>query len=90
MRESIASPSTNPATVGKFADEQTRNRLTWGIVPDDEMAAAAMHVVHIVQRGGTTQTFVNPLDPATVSDTAQGWLERPADAGRLCPAGRLW
>lgn len=86
MRETVMSPSTNPGSVGKFRDEQVRNRLTWGIVPDDQMTLAAMHVIHIVPAGGTTVTYVNPTDPATVADTGQGWLERPGGVGRVVPA----
>lgn len=89
MRETIMTPSTNPGSVGKFKPEQLRNRLTWGIVPDDQIAVAAMHVIHVVPQGGTTVTYVNPVDPATVADTPNGWLEQPGGLGRCVPAGRL-
>jgi hypothetical protein len=88
MRDTIQTPSTNPGSVGKFRDEQLRNRQTWAIVPDDQVALAAMHAIHIVPMGSTTCTYVNPLDPATVADTAAGWLATPGAAGPVVKAGR--
>lgn len=89
MRETIMSPSNSPGSVGKFAPEQVRNRMTWAVVPDDETAVAAMHVVHVVPANGSTLTIVNPCDPATVADTAAGgYLERPGGYGFLARAGR--
>lgn len=81
-------PSTNPPTVGKFADQQLPNRLSWGIIPDDEMSLAAMHVVHIYPLNGSTITTVNPTDPATDQDVRTGWLERPSAYGPIVKAGR--
>jgi hypothetical protein len=82
-------PSTNPGSIGKFRDEQLRNRQTWGIVPDDQIALAAMHSVHIVPMGASTCAYVNTLDPVTVADTpAAGWLEVPGAAGPVVKAGR--
>lgn len=93
--ERLNSPSNYPPSVGKFRDEQIATRRTWSRVPDAQTAAAAMHVIHVIPAGASTVTHLNPLDPGTVADAGLdngdaglGWLERPADPGRLLPAGR--
>lgn len=78
MRETIATPSTNPGSVGKFRDAQLPTRMTWGIVPDNEMTLAGMHVIHVIPTGSSTITHVNPTDPATEAEAANGWLVRPS------------
>lgn len=89
MRETIMTPSNAPGSIGKFKPEQVRDRLTWGIVPDDQIALAAMHVIHVVPVNGTTLTVLNPTDPATVADTASDcYLERPGGYGHVARAGR--
>lgn len=90
--ERLASPSNYPPAVGRFRQEQVAHRGNWSGVPDRDVLAAAMHVIHVVPHGASTVTLVNPLDPGTVSDpegyVTAGWLERPGALGTVVPAGR--
>jgi len=84
-----------PAT-GALADGQIAQRKTWTRVPDQQVATAAMHIIHVVPSNRETVAVMNPLDPATVADVAPdgqgylgpGWLQRPHGAGTLRRAGR--
>lgn len=56
-----------PPSVGKLRPEQIANQATWEHVPDDEQKAAAMTAIRTVNKNGSTETTVNPLDPGDQS-----------------------
>lgn len=91
MRSNIMAPGAvgqRGRAVGKLADAQLPDRLTWAQVPDSNVAVAAMHVVHIAPAGRTTITSVNPTDPCTEGETSPGYLVRPSSWAPVLRAGR--
>ena len=87
MRESIMSPSNAPAIVEQLRPEQIAHRSTWSAVPDDQVAMAAAHIVHVYPANASTITTVNPLDPGTVADgRGPCYLEPPGSYGHLARA----
>lgn len=99
MRREIMHPGSvgQPGRVAAFDGSQIAQRRTWAMVPDEQTALAAMHVLHVNLVNGTTITELNPLDVGTVADRradadndfgGRGWLDIPHAAGTFLPAAR--
>lgn len=80
-----------PPSVGKLRPAQIAQRSTWQAVPDTQAAAAAMHVIHIRPLGASTETIVNPMDPASLevdgNNVGPGYLLRPGAHGTVHRTG---
>jgi len=71
--ETISTPSNWPAAIGRFDAGQIAVRSNWQNVPDVPGAhLAAIHTVDVLPFGTSTSTILNPLDPGTVDDVAEG------------------
>lgn len=71
----------------KLRRDQIASQSTWSAVPDSEKTLAAMHTIRIVPKNGTTETFVNSLDPGQ-SGTNTWYDQNNWNMGRVIPAGK--
>lgn len=81
-----------PQVAGKFKPEQIAHMSTWAKVPDSQVVAAAMTNISCIPKGASTETFVNPLDPAIPlmgKNDDRGWCYTDGDDwGNVVAAGR--
>ncbi len=89
MQRIMEAPSY-PPSINKMTAGQIANQATWqgGWADDGDPGAATMYQVTQFSKGASTETRVNPLDPAQFpgttgwNDPAVSWDRVPANSWR--------
>lgn len=83
--ERLETARWQPGQTVNFRPEQIAHRSTWTAVPDAQTAVASMTRIHTIPFNTSTETFLNPMDPA---DALHYEVDYSETSGKVCAAGR--